>query len=313
MAREKQKIEFRYYDIPREEYVLPKLGKGWEQEYGLGYGRMLHFHNYMEIGYCYHGDGEMIIENRSYHYGDHMFTIIPANIPHTTISKPGNICKWEFLFINIDEFIRDIAQSGEISSEDMIRIINKRGTLKTRENHPLMAKLIQSIIQEYREKPLYYKESVKGYLYALVVEMLRLDEEREQAKRANRVNNYIKNAIKYVNDHYNEEIKISDMAGNSGLSESHFRRIFEETMNMKPVEYVNLVRIDKACGLIQKEDISMEDVCFRVGYQTPSTFNRNFKRLTGMTPYQWKHQEQKHDGILSNFRISAQPGWEGKE
>ena len=45
MAREKQKIEFRYYDIPREEYVLPKLGKGWEQEYGLGYGRMLHFHN----------------------------------------------------------------------------------------------------------------------------------------------------------------------------------------------------------------------------------------------------------------------------
>ena len=82
---------------------------------------------------------------------------------------------------------------------------------------------------------------------------------------------------------------------------------------MKPVEYVNLVRIDKACNLIQKQDLSMEDVCYRVGYQTPSTFNRNFKRLTGMTPYQWKGQEQKHDGILSNFNITAQPGWEGKE
>ncbi len=313
MAREKQKMEFRYYDIPRGEYILPKLGKGWKQEYGLGYGRMLHFHNYMEIGYCHHGDGELIIEDRSYHYGDNMFTIIPANIPHTTISAPGHICKWEFLFVNMDEFLREKCNGSQVSQEDMIRIINKRGTLKTKENHPILAKLILEIIREYREQSIYYKESVNGYLYSLAVELLRLDEEREKARRSNKVNTYIKEAIQYVSDHYEEEIKIADMAKESGLSESHFRRLFEETMSMKPVEYINLVRIDKACNLIQKQDLSMEDVCYRVGYQTPSTFNRNFKRLTGMTPYQWKGQEQKHDGILSNFNITAQPGWEGKE
>ena len=59
MPKEKPRMEFRYYDIPKGEYVLPKLGKGWEQEYGIGYGRMLHFHNYLEIGYCYHGKGEL--------------------------------------------------------------------------------------------------------------------------------------------------------------------------------------------------------------------------------------------------------------
>ena len=36
MPKEKQKMEFRYYDIPKGDYVLAKLGKGWEQEYGLG-------------------------------------------------------------------------------------------------------------------------------------------------------------------------------------------------------------------------------------------------------------------------------------
>ena len=313
MPREKQKMEFRYYDIPKGEYVMAKLGKGWEQEYGLGYGRMLHFHNYMEIGYCYHGDGELLIENRSYHYGDHMFTVIPANIPHTTISAPGNICKWEFLFVDMDMFLQDHCANGSISPEEMIRIINKRGTLKTRENHPIMANLVLDIIRESREHSLYYKESIIGYLHSLAIEILRLDEEREAAKRSKKVNTYIKDAIDYINRHYREEISITDVAGGSGLSESHFRRLFEEVMNMKPVEYLNLVRIDQACSLIKKENLSMEDVCYRVGYQTPSTFNRNFKRLTGMTPYQWKGKKRDEEGDSSNYRISAIPGWEGKE
>ncbi|MCR4798178.1 MAG: AraC family transcriptional regulator [Lachnospiraceae bacterium] len=311
MARAKHKMEFRYYDIPKGEYVMAKLGKGWEQEYGLGYGRMLHFHNYMEIGYCYHGDGELLIEDRTYKYGDNMFTIIPANIPHTTISAPGNICKWEFLFINMDEFVTDMFRGGGMAAEDVLRIINKRGTLKTKENHPVQAKLVLDIIRECREQPLYYKESIKGYLYSLAVEILRLDEEREQAKRANKVNTYIKDAITYIHDHYREEIKISEVADGSGLSETHFRRLFEEVMNMKPVEYINLVRIDHACNLIEKENLSMEDVCYRVGYQTPSTFNRNFKRLTGLTPYQWRGREKLPEGHRTNYNISAQPGWEG--
>lgn len=68
MAKKKKRMEYRYYEIPADTYVLPLLGKGWEQEYGVGIRDMLHFHNYMEIGYCYHGDGELIIEDRTYHY-----------------------------------------------------------------------------------------------------------------------------------------------------------------------------------------------------------------------------------------------------
>ena len=67
MAKKKKRMEYRYYEIPADTYVLPLLGKGWEQEYGVGIRDMLHFHNYMEIGYCYHGDGELISEDRTYH------------------------------------------------------------------------------------------------------------------------------------------------------------------------------------------------------------------------------------------------------
>jgi len=308
---EKPRIEFRYYVMPGGEYVLPKLGEVWEQEYGKGMGSMLHFHNYMEIGYCYHGAGTMIIEDREYRYGGEMFTMLPAKMPHTTISDPGHICKWEFLFIDIDEFIRNEMKDEIGNVDDVIRIINKRGTLKSMENHRPMGETVLSIIRECREHRPYYKETVNAYLRALVYEALRLDEERESIRRRHQNVRYIDQALNYVDEHFAEEIKIRDLAEACSLSESHFRRIFEQIMSMKPMDYVNMIRIQKACHLIAHKNYSMQEVCYRVGYQTASTFNRNFKQLTGMTPYQWKSARKTGEMQLSDFKITAMKGWEG--
>ena len=310
MAKKKKRMEYRYYEIPADTYVLPLLGKGWEQEYGVGIRDMLHFHNYMEIGYCYHGDGELIIEDRTYHYSGKQFTIIPANIPHTTNSSPGHICKWEYLFVDIDRFVRTEMHLDALFEDRVLSVINRRGTMKSEQNHGIMARLILNIIREYRDKTIYYEESVRGYLYALVVEMMRLAEERDRSMHTHRVNEYIRDALEYVNTHYMEQVRVEDIAEASGLSESHFRRVFEDAMHMKPLDYVNLVRVDKACGLMARQNISMEEVSFRVGYQTQSTFNRNFKRLTGYSPNQWKHKENYQEGILKNYQISALKGWE---
>ena len=231
MAKKKRRIEYRYYDMPSGSYVLPLLGKGWEQEYGVGIREMLHFHNYMEIGYCYNGDGELIIEDRVYQYHGSMFSVIPANIPHTTNSKPGHICKWEFLFIDIEGFIKNEMHMDAMREGAVLSVINRRGTLKSEQNHGVMSRLILNIIRECREQSSYYTESIKGYLYALVIEMMRLADER-----------------------------VEDIAMASGLSESHFRRIFEEAMNMKPLDYVNLVRVDRACIMMAKEDLYMEEI-----------------------------------------------------
>lgn len=309
MAKEKTRMEFRFYDIPKGDYVLPKLGKGWEQEYGLGYGRMLHFHNYMEIGYCYHGRGELLIEDRTYIYSDRMFTVIPENIPHTTISAPGNVCKWEFLFVDIRNFIRNEMMSDELSTDEILRIINKRGTLKTAQNHPALNELILKIIEECRNGNMYYKESIKGYLRAFVIEILRLDEEREKAG-GQRISLFIRKAIEYIDAHYSEDVKILDVANECGLSESHFRRNFENSMHMRPVDYLNMVRVDEACRLIRRGDRSMEQIGVAVGFDTPSTFIRNFKKITGMTPQKWRKIQQESGMVRSGYHISAQKGWE---
>ena len=56
--RKKPKMEFRYYQMPAGSPILALLGQKWVQNYGNDVD-YLHFHNYLEIGFCYEGDGVM--------------------------------------------------------------------------------------------------------------------------------------------------------------------------------------------------------------------------------------------------------------
>lgn len=311
MAKQKRQIEYRYYEIPSDEYVLALLGESWVQSYGAETENLLHFHNYMEIGYCYWGNGKLTIEESTVNYKGGIITIIPENIPHETKSLNDGICKWEYLFIDIDNFIRKEMQFHRLIPEEVIKRINNQGyVIQWNQNKSLTA-LVRSVMEEYREKKPYYRQAVKGYLRAFVAELLRLNEDMSSSLtlEEKRLNSYIERSVNYIAEHFAEEIKMSDVADECGLSESHFRRIFEESMSMKPLDYLNMIRIDKACELMQTTDYAMEEIGFRVGYQTPSTFNRNFKKLTSKTPYQWKKDKNTTGLTKKNYKISAKKGW----
>ncbi len=311
MAKQKKQIEYRYYEIPDSHYVLPLLGEEWVRTYGAGRENLFHFHNYMEIGYCYWGNGVLTIDEAKVPYKGGLITIIPENIPHDTQSTNQGVCKWEFLFIDIDSFIRNEMHFKRMLPEEVIKKINNQGYVVQWNQNKALSQIVRSIIEEYREKKPYYKEAVRGYLRAFIVELLRINEDMSSSLTwdEKRLSSYIEKSVSYFSEHYAEELMMSDVARECGLSESHFRRIFEESMNMKPLDYLNMVRIDKACELIQNKDYAMEEVGFRVGYKTPSTFNRNFKKLTGKTPYQWKKDESSSGLAKKNYKISAKKGW----
>ena len=68
MAKQKKQIEYRYYEIPEGHYVMALLGDSWVRSYGAEQENLLHFHNYMEIGYCYWGNGQLTIEEANVNY-----------------------------------------------------------------------------------------------------------------------------------------------------------------------------------------------------------------------------------------------------
>ena len=86
--RERDWTEFRYYAVPEDTHMLALQGDEWIQCFGEGV-ESLHFHNHMEIGYCYYGEGEMMIGDQVIPFREGTCTMIPRNIPHTTKSRPG--------------------------------------------------------------------------------------------------------------------------------------------------------------------------------------------------------------------------------
>lgn len=111
--KRKPKIEFRYYKMPDGSPILALLGQKWVQTYGRDVD-YLHFHNYMEIGFCYDGQGDFVLGEQEYRFHGGQFSIIPKNYPHTTNSDPGTISRWEYLFIDVEGFLSKTYQGGGI-------------------------------------------------------------------------------------------------------------------------------------------------------------------------------------------------------
>ena len=305
--KKKKPAEFRFYEIPQDESVLALTGSKWIQVYGENIHNM-HFHNLLEIGYCHYGDGDLVIEDDTYRFDAGMISCIPANYLNVTRSDANVRAFWEYIYISPEDIVRQWGKSTQETRQIMDAVGRKSFFVKV-EECPAIAALIRAIFVEMQHRSAHYRECVRGMAYALLFEIARFNDMGEEQSAGKSISLQLGSAIEYVDKNYPNNFKISDLANECHMSETHFRRIFQEKMNMTPVEYVNFVRVRKACELIDKTDISMEDVAEKVGFVTPSTFNRNFRRIIGTSPYQWKKRPDNHEGRLLDYKISALKGW----
>lgn len=307
--RQKEKVEFRFYEIPQNEPLLALMGDKWKQVYGRDIDH-LHFHNLLEIGYCYYGDGDLVLDTNKYRFSKEIFTIIPKNILHTTVSDPNIVAFWEYLFIDVEQILGDYFKDNPLIIDELKKRINKKAYMLRINENPDAAALIQLIFKEMKGKKEFYLENVKLLLISLLLNIARMNQEKSHGfKSVSSSGTQIARALDYVSMHYKEDIRIEDLAEECHMSETHFRRLFVESMNMTPVDYINMVRIQMACNQMLKTKSSMTQIAENVGYQTLSTFYRNFKKFTGVSPYQWYLNSDNYEGKLHNFNISAHKGW----
>ena len=310
MAKKKPKLQFRYYEMGANEQVLALLGEDWRRPYGNDISD-LHFHNYMEIGICYEGEGECVLKDSVNNFERGCMTIVPPNYPHNTITIPGTKAYWEWMYFDLDSVIQEMKELSfsKLNTEYLLSALYESALFFHQEEHQKISSTILEIREECDRKAYMYKEKLKGLLQSFVVELLRIHNVQGEMERKSPRSFQIAPALSYAKQHHNEEIRIRDLARVCNISESHFRRIFQECMNMTPNDYVNVVRIHEASRLLLKSHATMEEVAYRVGYGNVSTFNRNFKRMLGMTPYQWKRSPDNYAGQMLDFKISALKGW----
>ncbi len=313
--KKKPKMEFRYYKMPDGSPILALLGNKWTQSYGRDID-YLHFHNYMEIGYCFKGQGDMTLGEQDFKFHQEQFTVIPKNYPHTTNSTPGTVSQWEYLFIDMEGFLREFYQGGgnPKKTERMIQRINSRAMLKNAGEAPEIARLIREILDIMRETKEFYIEEAKGILMALLIHIVRENKEEEpeyeeKQEMEGKMNISVSRALDYITLHYMEPLKVRELADWCHMSETHFRRVFSAYMKMSPLEYINLVRVRTACEYLKKTDVAISDIAHKCGFTTLSTFNRNFRQVTGAAPYEWRKRPENYEQQLFKFSIHSEAGW----
>jgi len=309
MKKVKNQIEFRRYDLSGNEPILLMDVDTWKKCYPDG-SRILHFHNLMEIGFCHVGDGKLVFGENERIFSNNMISIIPANMAHGTFSDTNQFGHWHYIFFDVKNVALELWGDDQVFLNDFLAQVNQFGYFFQVEKHPMITETIRLIICEYENQQEFYHESIKGLLKSLVLQIYRLNP-NDIAGIGNLSKNgqIIKIAIKYICDHYSEQLKIQMIADECGLSEPHFRRIFKQTMNMSALEYINYIRIQKACEFLSTTDKSMTEISDIVGYESISTFNRNFGKIVGLSPYQWKKNPDNHTGKLLEFKISSLKGW----
>ncbi|SIS08708.1 transcriptional regulator, AraC family [Aquipseudomonas alcaligenes] len=98
-----------------------------------------------------------------------------------------------------------------------------------------------------------------------------------QAHRVNR-------AIEWLNRHYDEPLRIDELARVANLSTSTLHHRFKAVTAMSPLQYQKQLRLQEARRLMLCENLDVSSAGYRVGYESPSQFSREYSRLFGEPP-----------------------------
>jgi len=93
-----------------------------------------------------------------------------------------------------------------------------------------------------------------------------------------------------------EPLMASTVAAELGMSESRFSRFFRRATGNTFTDFVNLVRVNRACQLLMDTDRQVTRICYDVGFNNVANFNRRFREIKGMTPSEFRHQAEHRFG-----------------
>lgn len=100
----------------------------------------------------------------------------------------------------------------------------------------------------------------------------------------------VEQCLEYIDTHFREELSLTDLCKRFGLSRSVFCAAFPQLSGLPLRQYIAQKRIGEAQLLIRSQrELSLSQVAALVGYQDDTTFYRNFLKITGVTPSQYRN------------------------
>jgi AraC-like DNA-binding protein len=151
--------------------------------------------------------------------------------------------------------------------------------------HDSILSLFSQIFDEVRtQRPLYQMKACAAIL-SLIAEVLTRERRKEQSSFFEQI---VAKAKCLMETNIYGEINLAGIADQLGISTSRLNGIFKTYTSMTPYQYYIHIKIHKAEGILEHEDISVKEAAYKMGFEDQYYFSRLFKNKTGLSPSAWK-------------------------
>jgi Transcriptional regulator containing an amidase domain and an AraC-type DNA-binding HTH domain len=217
-------------------------------------------HNHPFIELMYFLDGNAYIEALSENISISLYNII---------IYPKGVFHKETLDMNLHQEIICLG----VESEGF----ELNHTLHLPDNNSKLKWLFENVLNEYA-RPDRSDEVINHF-----IKLIFMLAERRYFQKESQKGNSIEMVVQYLHDHFTETITVKELAELIHVSESYLNRSFKKKTKTTPLKYINILRIEAAKHLLRTSDLSIEEVSYKIGFNSPKYFSRIFKLSTGKT------------------------------
>lgn len=310
--REKIDLFYRHYDLPVD-FPLVVLGGGEWFSPPEPLKRM-HFHNCLEIGILLEGCGHVYTENNVYKVEAPALLLVPPNMLHSTNAAEGSICRWNWMYTNLGRMCSELNPHLQTQVERFQQSASPQCLVLNGREETALYELIGMVIDEMSRKNSNHRAVVRSIMNAVAIMLTRITiAENRKHTPAIKLMTYINPALRYIETHYAEDLRIDDLAEKCNISAPHFRRLFRRVFEMSPLEYIENCRIEHACELLYDCNYSVTEIGAMTGFPSASSFDRQFFKRYGVSPSQWRKKFKNEENPEVTRYFERERGQQGQQ
>lgn len=108
--------------------------------------------------------------------------------------------------------------------------------------------------------------------------------------KENKAGHITMSAKNFIDNNFHKDITLEDVSQAVNLSPYYFSKLFKSETGENFIDYLTRVRITKAKQLLNNRELSIKEICYTIGYSDPNYFSRNFKKIVGVTPTEFRER-----------------------
>jgi AraC-like DNA-binding protein len=257
----------------------------------------LSIHETFEMVYIKSGKGTFEIGGQNAEVGSNDIVIIKPHQHHKLSVASNGSC--DFIVLYFKFMNKSHHTLSETSLEDFINFVSSKESgafikLKVSQKNDIIV-LLNRVLKEKASDQL--GSDLLNYLmlmelFVLISRALKAEWENSIKNKSPKIKELMASAISFIQNNYEREISIADIAKYVFLSPSYFTRAFKEDTGLSPMQYLLNIRIKRACELLAETDLKVGDIAHSVGFSNQQRFNDMFKKQIKMTPMQYRNSSK---------------------